>query len=393
MLDHMQPFSLYLHIPFCRSRCTYCDFTTFAGVQYLIPDYVAALRCEIRYLAEITGERLPVHTVFFGGGTPSLLTTAQFSGILNDLQMGFDIQNDAEISLEANPGTVTLQSLKALRSIGFNRISFGVQSFHPQDLMLMGRIHEAIEALRVISWARKAGFENLNLDLIFGIPGQDMARWRQSLEIALGLKPDHISLYALTVEEGTPLFKWMNRGLIELIDDDLAAVMYELADERMEQVGLMPYEISNWGRPGMECRHNLQYWRMQPYLGFGAGAHGYVSGQRMANTGWIGDYIQRMRRVESCEFPFSPANERRTSLTRVDEMGEFMMVGLRLVREGVSFQEFLMRFGQPIVDVYGEQIEKLIHRQLLEIKPEDPDRIRLTRGGRLLGNQVFMEFI
>ena len=393
MLDHMQPFSLYLHIPFCRSRCTYCDFTTFAGVQHLIPDYIAALRREIRYLAEVAGEQIPVHTVFFGGGTPSLLTIAQFSGILNDLQTGFDLQDDAEISLEANPGTVTLQSLTALRSIGFNRISFGVQSFHPQDLMLMGRIHDAVEALRVISWARKAGFDNLNLDLIFGIPGQDMARWRQSLEIALGLKPDHISLYALTVEEGTPLFEWMNRGLIELIDDDLAAEMYELAGERMEQDGLMPYEISNWGRPGMECRHNLQYWRMQPYLGFGAGAHGYVSGQRMANTGWIGDYIQRMRRVETCEFPFSPANENRTSLTRVDEMGEFMMVGLRLVREGVSFQEFLMRFGQPIGDVYGEQIEKLIQRQLLEIKPEDPDRIRLTRGGRLLGNQVFMEFI
>jgi len=393
MLDHMQPFSLYLHIPFCRSRCTYCDFTTFAGVQHLIPDYIAALRREIRYLAEVAGERIPVHTVFFGGGTPSLLTIAQFSGILNDLQTGFDLQDDAEISLEANPGTVTLQSLTALRSIGFNRISFGVQSFHPQDLMLMGRIHDAVEALRVISWARKAGFDNLNLDLIFGIPGQDMARWRQSLEIALGLKPDHISLYALTVEEGTPLFEWMNRGLIELIDDDLAAEMYELAGERMEQDGLMPYEISNWGRPGMECWHNLQYWRMQPYLGFGAGAHGYVSGQRMANTGWIGDYIQRMRRVDTCEFPFSPANERRTSLTRVDEMGEFMMVGLRLVCEGVSFHEFLMRFGQPIGDVYGEQIEKLIQRQLLEIKPEDPDRIRLTQGGRLLGNQVFMEFI
>ena len=298
MLVNMQPFSLYLHIPFCQSRCTYCDFNTYAGVQHLISDYVAALRREIRHLAENAGGRIPVHTVFFGGGTPSLLTTAQFTGIINDLQAGFDLQKGAEISLEANPGTVTSESLVELHSIGFNRISFGVQSFHPQDLFLMGRIHDAADALQVVSWARKAGFENLSLDLIFGVPGQGLDRWRQTLEIALGLKPDHISLYSLTVEEETPLFKWMNRGLVEVIDDDLGADMYELAGERMEQAGLSQYEISNWARPGMECRHNLQYWRMQPYLGLGAGAHGYVSGQRMANTGWIGNYIQKMRQID-----------------------------------------------------------------------------------------------
>jgi oxygen-independent coproporphyrinogen-3 oxidase len=393
MLVNMQPFSVYLHIPFCQSRCTYCDFNTYAGVQHLIPDYVAALRREIRNLAENASKRVPVHTVFFGGGTPSLLTATQFTGILNDLQAGFDLQKDAEISLEANPGTVTSESLMELHSIGFNRISFGIQSFHAQDLLLMGRIHTAEDGLQVVSQARKAGFENLNLDLIFGIPGQGLDRWRQTLEIALGLKPDHISLYSLTVEEGTPLFGWVNRGLVEVVDDDLAADMYELAGERMDQAGLSQYEISNWARPGKECRHNLQYWRMQPYLGLGAGAHGYVSGHRMANTDWIGNYIQRMRPSKYLEFPFSPANETLISLSRTEEMGEFMMVGLRLVDEGVSLHDFELRYDQKMLDMYGEQILKLIQRKLLEYKPDDSDRIRLTHAGRILGNQVFVEFI
>lgn len=390
----MQPYSLYLHIPFCRSRCNYCDFNTFARVEHLIPEYVAALRREIRYVAEAAGERLPVHTIFFGGGTPSLLKPAEYEGILADLQAGFKFLPEMEISLEANPGTVTLESLTDLHRLGFNRISFGVQSFHPQDLMVLGRIHSVPDALTALHWSHKAGFENVSLDLIFGLPGQSLKRWQTNLDLAVQLGSEHLSIYSLILEEGTLLNAWMQRGLLEPINDDLAADMYEWTEDRLEQAGFQQYEISNWARHrSFQCRHNLQYWRMEPYLGFGAGAHGYTMGQRIANTGWIGDYVKRMRQLDWLEFPFSPANVSRTHLRREDEMGEFMMVGLRLVYEGVSQAAFEQRFSQKLVDVFQKPVAKLVRQGLLEWKQDDPDRLRLTRLGRILGNRVFMEFV
>ncbi len=390
----MQPYSLYLHIPFCRSRCTYCDFNTFARVEHLIPEYVAALRREIRYVAEAAGERLPVHTIFFGGGTPSLLKPGEYESILADLKAGFEFLPGMEISLEANPGTVTLQSLTELRRLGFNRISFGVQSFNPQDLTILGRIHSANEAFNAVLWSRKAGFENLSLDLIFGLPGQSLTRWQSTLELAIQLRTEHLSIYSLILEEGTLINAWMQRGLLEPVDDDLAADMYEWTEDRLEQAGFLQYEISNWARNrSLQCRHNLQYWRMEPYLGFGAGAHGYALGQRTANTGWIGDYIQHMRQLDWLQFPFSPANASRIPLSRQDEMGEFMMVGLRLVDEGVSQAAFEQRFSQKLGDVFQKPMEKLLRQGLLEWKQDDPDRLRLTRQGRILGNRVFMEFV
>lgn len=390
----MQPYSLYLHIPFCRSRCNYCDFNTFARVEHLIPEYVAALRREIRYVAEAAGERLPVHTIFFGGGTPSLLKPPEYEGILADLQAGFKFLPEMEISLEANPGTVTLESLIDLHKLGFNRISFGVQSFHPQDLTVLGRIHSVPDALNTLHWSHKAGFENLSLDLIFGLPGQSLKRWQANLDLAIHLGPEHLSIYSLILEEGTLLNAWMQRGLLEPIDDDLAADMYEWTEDRLEQAGFQQYEISNWTRHrSFQCRHNLQYWRMEPYLGFGAGAHGYIMGQRIANTGWIGDYVKRMRQLDWLEFPFSPANVSRTPLRREDEMGEFMMVGLRLVDEGVSQVSFEQRFSEKLMDVFQKPVAKLLHQGLLEWKQDDPDCLRLTRQGRILGNRVFMEFV
>jgi oxygen-independent coproporphyrinogen-3 oxidase len=389
----MLPYSIYIHVPFCQERCYYCDFNTYAGVEHLIPAYLVALQEEIRYLIPKAGKRLPVHTIFFGGGTPSLLSTGQTGKILDELSKGFDLQDGAEISLEANPGTVTARQLIELQQMGFNRISFGVQSFHDQELIQLGRIHDVEDTMKAFRWAAQAGFKNLSLDLIFGLPGQNLARWKYSLKNALSLTPTHISLYALTVEEQTPFHRWYQRGLMETIDDDLAADQYELASEMLEQAGYSQYEISNWSIPGMECLHNLQYWRMKPYLGLGAGAHGYDCGKRMANVSWIGAYIKRMEEREVLEFPFSPANESRILLEVADEMNEFMMVGLRLVNEGVSEREFTKRFGKTLVEVYGKPIEKLEKRNLIERKPEDRDRIRLTKQGRLLGNQVFLEFV
>lgn len=393
MLHCMEAYSLYLHIPFCQKRCSYCDFNTFAGMQHLIPGYVAALQEEIRRVGEAAGEPKPVHTIFFGGGTPSLLSADQFKGILTAIQAGFAVLEGAEITLEANPGTVNQQSLSELAGLGFNRISFGVQSFQTGELRLMGRIHSAKDALQSVEWAREVGFDNLNLDLIFGLPGQTMESWEGTLGRLLEVRPEHVSLYALTVEEGTDLSEWVEGGLVQVIDDDLAADMYETAGDQLERAGYQQYEISNWALPGRECRHNLQYWRMQPYLGLGAAAHGYVPGRRMANVGTIGGFIQRIQQGGQEDFPFSPANESRTMLSAAEERGEFMMVGLRLTQEGISEAEFKRRFGLKLMDVFGNQLVKLVDRKLLEWIPGEQKRIRLTKYGRLLGNQVFVEFV
>ncbi len=286
--------SLYIHVPFCRRRCSYCDFNTYAGQEHLQAAYVAALVREIGLLAVAAGEALPVHTVYFGGGTPSLLSPRQIAQVLEAVARHFALTADAEISLEANPGTLAPAYLKALRQAGVNRLSLGVQSAHPADLHLLERDHDFLTVIRTVAWARQAGFDNLNLDLMLGLPQQPLERWQRTVELALDLAPEHFSLYALTLEHGTPLAHWVDRGLVPAPDPDLAAEMYLWADERLRQAGFRQYEISNWARPGMVCRHNLQYWRNQPYLGLGAGAHGYAGGFRTVNALTPGAYIRRL---------------------------------------------------------------------------------------------------
>ena len=391
-------YSLYLHIPFCRHRCAYCDFNTYAGQDSFRDAYVEALCREAGFAAEARGERLPVHTIFFGGGTPSLLSTAQFRRILAALNGGFDIDPDAEISLEANPGTVSADGLKGLRQAGFNRISLGMQSAHPDDLHLLEREHSFLEVIQAVKWARQAGFENLNLDLMFGLPFQTLERWRDSLERALALGPEHLSLYALTVEHGTPFQHWTDRGLIPPSDPDLAADMYELAESSLAQAGFRHYEISNWARirpdgTDFACRHNLQYWRNLPYLGFGAGAHGFPGDARTANVLAIPAYIQRVRSGAVQPVPATPATASLTPIDRETDIEETMMVGLRLLEEGVSAVDFQARFGQRLVDVFPGEIARLIRLGLLEWGGAGSDRLRLTAKGHLLGNQVFVEFV
>jgi oxygen-independent coproporphyrinogen-3 oxidase len=222
-------YSLYFHIPFCVHRCAYCDFNTYAGQETLIPDYVDALCGEIRYLAESAPQRLSAHTLFFGGGTPSLLSSFQFETILKVTRDCFDLTQDAEISLEANPGTVSFDSLRDLHGLGFNRISLGVQSSHPDELRQLERIHNYFDVIEAVTWARRAGFENLNLDLIFGLPEQSLTHFQTTLNLILGLNPDHLSLYSLTIEHGTPFGRWAKRGLLPVPDPDAAADMYEWA--------------------------------------------------------------------------------------------------------------------------------------------------------------------
>jgi oxygen-independent coproporphyrinogen-3 oxidase len=408
-----QPYSLYIHIPFCRHRCAYCDFNTYAGQEDSIPAYVEALCRELEFTAQNTPEKLTLHTIFFGGGTPSLLTPRQFETVLETISKYFDLA-DPEITIEANPGTVSLSDLRELHSLGINRISFGVQSANPFELRMLERAHSYFDVINAVTWARTAGFDNLNLDLIYGLPLQTLDVWSATVKLILGLAPEHLSLYALTLEHGTPFGRWSARGLMPLPDPDLAADMYEWASEILETAGYEQYEISNWGKPGMECRHNLQYWRGLPYLAAGAGAHGYVNGYRYSNVLRIKTYIERLSK-EPCEgskpsqglaFPLTPATVNQHRQTLQDDMSEFMMTGLRLTREGVSPETFRVRFGQEMEAIFGKEIEDLVRLGLLEWTdfplpiggnvgevPQRGTSVRLTRWGRLLGNQAFMRFV
>ncbi len=400
----MHPFSVYLHIPFCLHRCSYCDFNTYTGLDDLIPDYTQALCSEINFIAANCGQRIPVHTVFIGGGTPSILPIIELAKVFEALYRDFEIINGAEFTLEANPERVTYDYLKGLRSLGINRLSLGMQTANPEELRLLERQHDYDRIARTVSLARKAGFDNINLDLIFGLPHQTVESWKVSLELGLTLNPDHFSLYALTVEEGTPLADWIHKGLLIEPDPDLAADMYEWASERLERNGFKQYEISNWAKYEnnnglLACRHNLQYWRNLPYLGLGAGAHGYAGGIRTANELSPRRYIQCFlsenvkRGQNQLLFPSTPAAVNVQDVKQDQEIRETMMMGLRLTEEGVSREAFQARFGMSLEEIYETEIVESISEGLLEWEPTHKDCLRLTPRGRLLGNQVFVRFI
>jgi len=413
--------SLYFHIPFCTHRCAYCDFNTYAGQESLIPAYVDALIREIEFVgnsfraeSDAIEVLLKVHTIFFGGGTPSLLSPKQFESIFKSICSNFTLTDNAEITIEANPGTVSYENLLELRRIGINRISYGVQSANTEELRMLERAHDFFDVIEAVTSARKAEFGNLNLDLIYGLPEQALSTWQTTVKRILDLHPEHISAYALTLEHGTPFGRWSSKGLLPLPDPDLAAEMYEWASEALEANGYVQYEISNWAidcrtskvegqlptfdvrplTPKFACRHNLQYWRSLPYLAFGAGAHGYANGYRYSNVLRIKTYIERLStldtRVPKFEFPLAPATVNQHKQTLTDDMSEYMLNNLRLVRAGVSDADFKSRFGNGLMDVYGAEVEELIRFNLLE---RDGESIRLTKRGRLLGNQVFMRFV
>ena len=277
-----------------------------------------------------------IHTIFFGGGTPSLLSLNQIELIFRALHKHIALTENAEITIEANPGTVSLEHLKKIRAIGINRISFGVQSANSEELRMLERAHDFFDVINSVGWARSVGFDNLSLDLIYGLPEQTLPTWQSTVKRILDLHPDHISAYALTLEHGTPFGRWSKRGLLPLPDPDLAAEMYEWASDAFELAGYFQYEISNWAKPNRECVHNLQYWRGLPYLGLGAGAHGYANGYRYSNVLRIKTYIDRLTSFDSqfpnFEFPLSVAAVNQHRQTQHDDVSEYMMTGLRLTR-------------------------------------------------------------
>ncbi len=402
----MTSYALYLHIPFCRARCSYCDFNTYTTLGDLQGAYVAALIQEIR-LVGAAGNRPGVHTIFFGGGTPSLLTPEQVAAILSAARAAFAIDPDAEITMEANPGTVDEVYLSTVRAMGVNRLSFGVQSALPGELALLGREHDFAAAVAAVRAARAAGFDNLNLDLIYGLPGQSVADWERTLAAVLPQNVEHISLYCLTIEPGTPMQRWLHNGTIHAPDPDTAADQYEVACRELAAAGFDHYEISNWARPGRECRHNVVYWRNEPYLGLGAGAHGMAGGYRYQVVRQPRAYIRRMTDYElrmtnetgslttdhwplTTPFPLSPAVAAHHRVDAAEAMSDTAITQLRLLDEGLDLAAFETRFGRAFDDVYRDEVRQLMGWDLLR---RDDGRLLLTEKGRFLSNQVFYRFV
>lgn len=381
--------ALYLHIPFCTTKCTYCAFNTYTKLEALIPPFVEAICQELRLLSTAR-PGLAIHTVYFGGGTPSLLTAPQLRKILTNITTGFLLDDNAEITLEANPNDVDEPYARELFALGINRISLGMQSAQEHELRLFARRHGNRHLIRAISALRCAGFSNFNLDLIFGIPHQSIGEWQDSLQQALRLNPTHLSLYALSLEKGTPLRDWVNNGELLEPDDDTAAEMYERASEWLDKSGYQQYEISNWCRPGYECRHNLQYWRNFPYLACGPGAHGFANGIRYRNLRSPKRYIELLGKPVSLEFPLTPVVEHFERVSALTERAETIMMSLRLTKEGINRDQFLERFGVDLLEERTEVINRFRNMGLLTISE---GILRLTRAGRFVSNTILRDLI
>jgi putative oxygen-independent coproporphyrinogen III oxidase len=379
---------LYLHIPFCTAKCGYCDFNSYAGHEHMIPSYARTLVQDAALWREAVGGR-SIETVFFGGGTPSLNPVEEMAAILDGMRSTFRIDPDAEIALEANPGSITEDYLRALRDLGFNRLSIGVQSFDDEDLVMLDRVHTGEQAREAFAAARGAGFDNINLDFIYGLPGQPLAAWQKTLEQALALAPEHLSLYALTIEEGTPLARDVERGRVSAPDPDIQAEHYEWTQDRLASAGYEHYEISNWARPGRRCLHNLIYWRNREYLGLGAGAHSYLNGVRFSVA------LLPSRYAELVEESVAAADGRMRHVVGAEDvspelsMSDAMILGLRLI-EGIDLREFTRRYGADPDDRFGAVIAEFIGYGLLE---RTDTHLRLTPRGRLLSNELFQRLL
>jgi oxygen-independent coproporphyrinogen-3 oxidase len=371
---------LYVHIPFCSSRCSYCDFATGLYQSELAERYVAALIEEIR-TSRYSGAN--VDTIYFGGGTPSLLAPSQLDRILVTLSQHFEIDPAAEVTFEINPGSVTREKLQAFRSLGINRASFGAQTFDDRELAKLGRSHTAADALKTFTDLRNAGFENISFDLIAGLPGQTLTGWQRNIKQALDLNPEHLSFYLLEVHSGTPLAEHIRRGLQPVPDDDLAGVMYQWMLDEACEAGYEHYEISNLCRAGFHSRHNVKYWTTEPYYGFGCSAHSYDGrARRWSNHRDVLKYVETIENGGS-----SVVEEQELSVT--DLRAEALFLGMRMMR-GVDARRYRESFGVDLREAHADDLDRFRKAGLLEF---DGDLIRLTRTGALLSNEVFAAFV
>jgi oxygen-independent coproporphyrinogen-3 oxidase len=368
---------VYLHIPFCKSRCSYCDFATDVyRSSDAVDRYVSAICVEIENFSE---SGIESDTIYFGGGTPSLLMPKQVEKILGSVSSKFAVSFDPEITMEMNPATVTPASLAAYRDLEVNRASFGVQTFNDRALKLLARGHDANEARETFAMLRDAGFDNISFDLIAGLPDQSLADWETNLDEAIAMSPEHLSLYLLEIHEGTPLAEQVRSGRQPKPDEEIAAEMYEMMIERLTKAGYAQYEISNFSRPGYESRHNSKYWRLEPVFGFGVSAHSFDGEQRYANERDTAKYVSLVERSGSAEVMREDINT----------ASEFVFLGLRM-ESGVDVSDYNQRFSADLVSSYSSDIDRLADAGLIEMQN---GHLRLSQRGKLFSNEVFAVFV
>lgn len=376
--------AVYIHIPFCMKKCNYCDFYSLpvntAGA--LKEEYCAAVKKEIGMYAREFDKSVQVKSIYFGGGTPTVLPARELTGVLNWLYAAFPVANDAEITVECNPGTVNLDYFLRLKDAGVNRISIGAQASQDGLLEKMGRIHRWRDTVCTISQARQAGLENINFDLIYGLPGQTIDQWKESLRDTLSLEVPHIAAYGLKLEPDTPWGRALELGKLEFPDQDISADMLEAAIDILLGADYLHYEISNFAYSGFPSRHNIVYWKNHDYLGVGAAAASHTGHIRRTNVSSLTEYIGGLKQGH---FPVGEEE----LLDQETEMAETIFLGLRLL-SGVDRDEFRARFGVNLIDKYSKQVEKLCRTGLLELTPT---QIRLSQKGLFLGNEVFLEFL
>jgi oxygen-independent coproporphyrinogen-3 oxidase len=375
--------SAYIHIPFCHHICHYCDFNKVFFKHQPVDEYIEML---IKEMHHVSGQYLkgkPLQTIFIGGGTPTALSASQLDRLLEGINLELEPTNElVEFAVEANPGELTLEKLTVLKNAGVNRLSIGVQSFNDDLLQRIGRVHRKEDVFRTIQLAEQVGFENLSIDLMYGLPGQTVDDFQESLKTAFTLNVKHFSAYSLIVEPKTVFYNLMQKGRLSLPPQELEAQMYELTMELMDKQGYKQYEISNYAIPGFESKHNLTYWNNDYYFGFGAGAHGYVNGVRTSNIGPIKKYITNIQQS-------GDAFNSKISVSKKEQMEEEMFLGLRKIT-GVSKEAFYHKFQVKMIDVFQKEIVKLVNLGLIV---NEAEVIKLTHKGKLLGNEVFQEFI
>jgi oxygen-independent coproporphyrinogen-3 oxidase len=372
---------IYIHIPFCLSKCPYCDFNSIVLDSGLAEEYVKSLLKEIQAFSESQTERTFAETIYFGGGTPSILRTSQLGDILATVFSSFKVKPDAEISLEANPGTLTEEKVKKLKDSGFNRASLGVQSFVDKELEILGRAHNSKQAIKSYKILRKY-FDNLSLDLIFGIPGQSLKTWRGNLNMALKLKPEHLSVYSLTIEKGTPFYYLWKQGELGLPDEEEVRKMYLEGMNLLKAQGYRQYELSNFARKGFECQHNLRYWEGKEYIGFGAGAHSYFEGVRWGNVKDVKKYI------EGCKKGFSIIDFQE-ELTLSQKINEFILLGLRMT-DGIDLKRLKEDLNFDLEKEKKAEISGLIKGRFLK---RGKNNLRLIKKGILVADSIIQRLV
>ena len=373
--------ALYIHIPYCLHKCGYCDFNSHPENQEESVRYVEALLSELKFYST-TLKKYSVLTVFMGGGTPTILPHLQLKRILQTVRQNFNLTLDCEITIEANPATIKLETLQEIRSAGYNRISIGVQSFDEKELQLLERVHNEEEIHSTVHRARAANFKNLSMDLMFALPDQTIEKWQSHLKQAIAKNPDHLSTYNLTIEPATAFFKLHEKGKLCLPHEEIQLEMYKITIQALEDAGYTQYEISNFSKPSMESQHNINYWNNGEYLGVGAGASSYLNGERYKNVNLPSIYI---REIEIK----SNAIDTRERLEPLQAMGETLMLGLRLLK-GISIDVFENRFQVSFQKVYGKAVESLLNQELITF---NQNRIALSRKGLFLADSVILKFM